>query len=87
MEFTYTTRLDIALYEKNNKEFHKYKFAEKLCCDNKTVYNIFQNRSIHTATLISISKILDFDFIEFLKEVYGEMILKNYEKICKLCKF
>jgi len=57
-------------YKKNNKEFHKYKFAEKLCCDNKTVYNIFQNRSIHTATLISISKILDFDFIEFLKDVY-----------------
>lgn len=43
-------------------------FARKLNCSRTTVYNIFKKKSLDIDMLMTISKILDYDF---LAEVYG----------------
>ncbi|MDR1372072.1 MAG: helix-turn-helix domain-containing protein [Dysgonamonadaceae bacterium] len=46
-------------------------FADKICCDRTTLYNIFQRKSIDTERLLRISKVLNFDF-------YNEIYLNRY---------
>lgn len=42
-------------------------FAEKICCDRTTVYDLFKRSSIDVERLLRISSVLEFNFI---KEIY-----------------
>jgi hypothetical protein len=47
-------------------------FAEKLCCDRRNIYKIFERESIDTALLMKISKLLGHDFLKDLSEEMHE---------------
>ena len=47
-------------------------FAEKLCCDRRNVYKIFERESIDTALLSKISTILNHNFLQDLAEEQKE---------------
>lgn len=47
-------------------------FAEKLCCDRRNVYKIFERESIDTALLSRISTILNHNFLQDLAEEQKE---------------
>lgn len=38
-------------------------FARQLCCERTNVYSIYRRRSIDTALLVKISRILEYDFL------------------------
>lgn len=47
-------------------------FADKLCCDRRNVYKIFERESIDTALLVRISIVLDHDFLKDLSDKLKE---------------
>ena len=55
---------------RRDKTFNKAEFARRLGVDRGTIYKLFDRKSIDTDELISISEILEFDFL-------GEVYLKN----------
>lgn len=47
-------------------------FADKLCCDRRNIYKIFERESIDTALLVRISIVLDHDFLKDLSDKLKE---------------
>lgn len=43
-------------------------FADKLCCDRRNIYKIFERESIDTALLARISILLGHDFLQDLSD-------------------
>lgn len=45
-------------------------FAERLCCDRRNIYRIFERENIDIIMLMRISNILQHDFFKDLTEEY-----------------
>lgn len=47
-------------------------FAEKICCTRSHAYKILKYENIDISLLIRISKILDYDFFEYISAHYKD---------------
>lgn len=63
-------------------------FAERISKTRNVVYDIFKRKSIDTAQLMLISKVLDFDFFQYysyelddVKSPYPETVIKDGDMI------
>jgi len=50
----------------------KSEFARRINCSRSAVYNIFNNKTIDIGLLLTISEVLDYDFIEEYKIMYSK---------------